>query len=273
MGHHRRPDDPDDEQEGVGRDGRPEPVEDAAGVDLDAQDQDRERRDDDRHEPGDQDLEAAVAPLLDRQHHDRGRLRSRSRRRSRTSRTGGAGRSPRRGTRPGRSRSPRARPGPTGTTRTRAGIAVAADLGQAPAGDQAELARQVLDEDRHQVGGDDHPDEGVAEARAGRDVGREVARVDVRDRGDEAGAEESRSGPRKRPRARIASSVSAAAVVRAPIIAESVAAALGNPERTARSGRAVGDAPGPGISAKIAGGGGPRDPALGPIRFRRPLVR
>jgi hypothetical protein len=68
--------------------------------------------------------------------------------------------------------------------------AVAADLGEVPAGGDPELGRERLDEHRHQVRHDDHPDERVPVPRAAGDVGREVARVDVRDRSDEGGAEE-----------------------------------------------------------------------------------
>ena len=72
----------------------------------------------------------------------------------------------------------------------RAREAVAAQLGQVAAGRDARLGRQVLHEHRHQVRGDDHPDEQVAVARAAGDVGGEVARVDVGDGGDEGGAEQ-----------------------------------------------------------------------------------
>ena len=57
-----------------------------------------------------------------------------------------------------------------------------------PGGD-ADLGRQVLHEHRHQVRGDDHPDEQEAVLRAAGDVRGEVARVDVGDCGDEGGAE------------------------------------------------------------------------------------
>ena len=67
---------------------------------------------------------------------------------------------------------------------------VAADLGEVPAGRDPELRGERLDEHRHQVRGDDHPDERVAVPRAARDVRREVARVDVGDGRDERRAEE-----------------------------------------------------------------------------------
>ena len=63
-------------------------------------------------------------------------------------------------------------------------------LGQRQARRDAELRRERLDEDRHQVRDDEHPQEHVAELRAGLDVGREVARVHVGDAGDERRAEE-----------------------------------------------------------------------------------
>ena len=72
----------------------------------------------------------------------------------------------------------------------RRGSCSRADLRQVPAGRDAELGRQRLDQHREQVRGDDHPDQAVAEARAAGDIGREVARVDVRDTGDERRPEE-----------------------------------------------------------------------------------
>jgi hypothetical protein len=68
--------------------------------------------------------------------------------------------------------------------------AVAADFGEISSRCDAELGRQRLDQHRHQVRGDDHPDERVAVARATGDVRREVPRVDVGDRCDEGGADE-----------------------------------------------------------------------------------
>ena len=67
---------------------------------------------------------------------------------------------------------------------------LAADLGQVASGGDPELRREHLDQHRHQVRGDDHPEQRVAELRATGDVGREVARVDVGDAGDERGPEE-----------------------------------------------------------------------------------
>ena len=57
-----------------------------------------------------------------------------------------------------------------------------------PGGD-ADLRRQVLDQHRHQVGGEQDPQQQVAVLGAAGDVRREVARVDVGDAGDERGAE------------------------------------------------------------------------------------
>ena len=71
------------------------------------------------------------------------------------------------------------------TNETRRGKLLAADLRQVPARGDAELRGQRLDQHRHQVRGDDHPDELVPVLRAAGDVRREVARVDVRDAGDE----------------------------------------------------------------------------------------
>ncbi len=68
-------------------------------------------------------------------------------------------------------------------------IVLAEVLRKVTVGDDSELRRQILDQHRHQVGGDDHPHEQVAELGAGPDVRGEVPRVDVCDRGDECRAE------------------------------------------------------------------------------------
>ena len=65
-----------------------------------------------------------------------------------------------------------------------------AQLRQVLAGGDAGLGRQVLHEHRHQVRGDDDPQQHVAVLGAARDVGREVARVDVGDGRDEGRAEQ-----------------------------------------------------------------------------------
>ena len=75
-------------------------------------------------------------------------------------------------------------------TRRLGAVPLAADLGQVPARRDAELRRERLDQHREQVREHDHPDQRVAELRAGGDVRREVPRVDVRDARDERGAEE-----------------------------------------------------------------------------------
>ena len=81
--------------------------------------------------------------------------------------------------------------------------AVAAHLGEVPPRCDAELRREHLHEHRHQVRGDDHPDERVAVARAAGDVRCEVAGVDVGDRGDERRTEEWKEPePRRAARAR-----------------------------------------------------------------------
>ena len=67
---------------------------------------------------------------------------------------------------------------------------VAAHLGQAATGRDAELRRQVLDQHGHQVRGEDDPQQQVAVLGATGDVGGEVARVDVGDAGDERRAEQ-----------------------------------------------------------------------------------
>ena len=79
------------------------------------------------------------------------------------------------------------------------GKRVAAQLGQVAARGDADLGRQVLHEHRHQVRGDDHPDQQVAVLGAAGDVGGEVAGVDVRDGGDERRARAARAGRGPRP--------------------------------------------------------------------------
>ena len=82
---------------------------------------------------------------------------------------------------------------------------LAAQLGQVAPGGDADLRRQVLDQHRHQVGGEQHPEQQVAELRAAGDVRGEVAGVDVGDAGDERRAED-REGPADAPAGRMRSS-------------------------------------------------------------------
>ena len=69
-------------------------------------------------------------------------------------------------------------------------------LGQAPARDDAELRREVLDEPGHDVAEHDDPDEQVAVAGAGRHVARDVARIEVGDAGDERRTDQPRETTR-----------------------------------------------------------------------------
>ena len=71
---------------------------------------------------------------------------------------------------------------------------LAAQLGQAAPGRDADLGRQELDQHRHQVRDEDHPQQQVAELGAAGDVGGEVAGVDVGDRGHERRADERQRG-------------------------------------------------------------------------------
>ena len=73
---------------------------------------------------------------------------------------------------------------------TGCGKSLATELGQVAPGGDAELGRERLDQHRHQVAGDDDPEQQVAELRAALDVGGEVAGVHVGDAGDERRAEE-----------------------------------------------------------------------------------
>jgi hypothetical protein len=65
-----------------------------------------------------------------------------------------------------------------------------ADLGEVPAGGDAEFRAHRLDEHRHQVRGDYDPQQQVAVSCAGGHVRGEVPWVDVGDRGDERRAQE-----------------------------------------------------------------------------------
>ena len=69
------------------------------------------------------------------------------------------------------------------------GEVLAAVLRQGEAGDDAQLRSQILDEHRHDVRPQQHPEKAVAKLRAAQNVGGEVARVDIRDRSDEGRAE------------------------------------------------------------------------------------
>ena len=70
----------------------------------------------------------------------------------------------------------------------------AAHLGQVHAGGDPELGAHGLDEHRHQVGGDDDPEQEVAELGAAGHVRGEVARVDVGHTGDERRPQERPDG-------------------------------------------------------------------------------
>ena len=85
-------------------------------------------------------------------------------------------------TRPGRSPSRPARPAPTAAARARPREMVPAQLGQTRGRWRRQRSRRtVLHQHGHQVGGHDHPGQGVARAPSPRrGVGGEVARVDCR---------------------------------------------------------------------------------------------
>jgi len=72
---------------------------------------------------------------------------------------------------------------------------LSAQFGQALAGGDRRLRGQVLDQDGHQVGHHDHPDELVSVTGTGGEVGREVAGIDVGDRGDEGGPQDRGAAP------------------------------------------------------------------------------
>src|SRR5437773_1285816 len=72
---------------------------------------------------------------------------------------------------------------------------VAARLGEILAGDHPEAGREGLEQHRHEIAHDEHPDELVAEARAAGEVGRPVARVHVADAHQVGGPGEGEHAP------------------------------------------------------------------------------
>ena len=73
--------------------------------------------------------------------------------------------------------------------------ALPADLRQVPSGCDPELRRQRLDQHRHQVRRDDHPEERESELGSAGDVRGEVARIHVGHAGDEGRAQEGEDAP------------------------------------------------------------------------------
>jgi hypothetical protein len=58
---------------------------------------------------------------------------------------------------------------------------VAAGLGEIAAGDDSQLGGESLEQDRHQVGNEDHAQERVSELGSAGEIGRPVAGVHVAD--------------------------------------------------------------------------------------------
>jgi hypothetical protein len=144
---------------------------------------------DDPEEARDRQLEPAVPVLLQRQDRERDRSGDQpGSERRHTEQQVERDRGPHELGEVGRDRDDlRLRPQPP---RRRARQVRAAQLRQVHAGRDADLGRQVLHEHRHQVRGDDHPDEQEAVLRAAGDVRREVAGIDVGDGRDERRAEQ-----------------------------------------------------------------------------------
>ena len=74
-------------------------------------------------------------------------------------------------------------------------VGLVAELRQIALGGHAQLEREALQQDGHQVGGHDDGEQRVAEARAAGDVGGPVAGVHVADRDQESGAEKAQQPP------------------------------------------------------------------------------
>ena len=73
------------------------------------------------------------------------------------------------------------------------------ELREVLAGGNPQLGGKGLDQHRHQVGGDDDPDQHVPEIGASLDVGREVSRIDVSHGRNEGGAEVGHHLPQEVP--------------------------------------------------------------------------
>ena len=165
------------------------PARDVAAGRVGEPDLEREARDDHADEHGDDRLEAAEAARLQREDHEG---------RDAGDQAGGEERDAEEQVEADRGADEL---GDVGRHRDRLGLqpeqarrapaeALAAQLGQVPAGRDAELGAHRLDQHRHQVRGEDDPQQQVAVLRAAGDVGREVAGIDVGDRRDEGRAEE-----------------------------------------------------------------------------------
>ncbi len=183
--HHGGAEDAGGQQQRVGaREAGDEARGDAGGVVRHEQRVDEEAEQDHAEHPRDDDLEAAVAAALQgeqREGDHRGHQAGRQQREpeqevERDRRADELGEVGRHGDDLGLHPEPE---------RRALGVVLAAQLGQAAARRDADLRRQVLDQHRHQVRAEDHPQQQVAELRPAGDVGGEVARVDVRDGGHE----------------------------------------------------------------------------------------
>ena len=158
-------------------------------IDVHAEQVDQEAQQDDREQPADHELEAAVAPTLQPQQPERhgpGEQTPDDQRQAeqQLQRDGAPGHLGQVGCHGHQLRlDPQAERHPSREV-------LPAQLGEVGPGRQAGLGRQGLHEHRHGVGDDDHPEQQIAVRRTAREVGREVARVDVRDRGHERGAEQ-----------------------------------------------------------------------------------
>ena len=188
--HHGGAEDAGGEQHRVGPgEARDEALGGLAGIEADAQRVVEEAEDDEAEQAGDDGLEAPVALGLqpeDRERDDGGDEAGLEERHveEQVQRDGGAdelGEVGRHGDQLGLD------PQPPGD---RPREVIAAQLGEVAPGREADLGREVLDQHRHEVGAEQHPQQQVAVLGAAGDVRREVARVDVGDAGDEGRAEQ-----------------------------------------------------------------------------------
>ena len=188
--HHRRADDPDGEEHALRPvEARDEPARDVRARRARHEHLQRERADDDADQRRDHRLEPPEPARLQREDRERGRSREQRSGKERdveeeleTDRGAdelGDVRRHRDALRLDPEQDVRAAREP-----------VAADLWEVLAGRDAELRAHRLDEHRHEVRGEDDPEQEVAELRPGSHVRREVPRVDVGDGCDEGGAEE-----------------------------------------------------------------------------------
>ena len=194
MRHHRRPDDADGKEQGArAAEAREQPAQRFVHRGADAQRLIQKAEKDDPQHRRDRQLEAAEAAPLQLENRERDHSGDQARRQQRHAEQqvqtqGGAEKL-------GDVRRHRHHLGlHPHAPRDRAREPRAHHLGEVVIGDDAELRREVLDQHRDQVRGQDHPQQQIAELGAALDVRGEVAGIDIGDRGHEGGPEHRQRG-------------------------------------------------------------------------------